>query len=172
MTATGDASTRHMALSADPGNRWWPLTFRHHGALSRVEEVGEEQYLAGTGAPFIADFGLGAYNNRHAPASGGLAGNLAALVALIAFSCESDQLDNVLIHDRAWRRHRWRGHDRPDGRELTYGCSPAYANASPGVDERGVVAMIYLDPENPIGSTSTEEGTLYSLEWGQGALLQ
>jgi hypothetical protein len=128
MTATGDASTRHMALSADPGNRWWPLTFRHHGALSRVEEVGEEQYLAGTGASFIADFGLGAYNNQHAPASGGLAGNLAILVALIAFSCEPDQLDNVLIHDRAWRRHRWRGHGRPDGRELIYGCSPVYAN--------------------------------------------
>jgi hypothetical protein len=118
LTATGDASTRHMALSADPDNRWWPLTFRHNGALSRVEEIGEEQYLAGTGAAWIDDFGLGAYSNRHAPASGGLSGNLAALVALIAFSCKPDQLDNVLIADRAWRHHRWRGHYRPDGRKL------------------------------------------------------
>jgi hypothetical protein len=118
LTATGDASTRHMALSADPDNRWWPLTFRHNGALSRVEEIGEEQYLAGTRAAWIDDFGLGAYSNRHAPASGGLSGNLAALVALIAFSCKPDQLDNVLIADRAWRHHRWRGHYRPDGRKL------------------------------------------------------
>jgi hypothetical protein len=118
MTATGDASTRHMALSSDPDNCWWPLAFRHHGTLSRVEEVGEEQYLAGTGAEFIRDFGLGAYNNRDAPPSGGLSGNLATLVSLIAFSCEPDQLDNVLIRDRAWRHHRWRGHDRRDGREL------------------------------------------------------
>jgi hypothetical protein len=118
MTATGDASTRHMALSADPDNRWWPLTFRHHGALSQVEEVGEEQYLAGTGADFITDFGLNAYNNRAAPPSAGLSGNLATLVSLIAFSCEPDPLDTVLINDRAWRHHRWRSHGRPDGREL------------------------------------------------------
>jgi hypothetical protein len=34
------------------------------------------------------------------------------------------------------------------------------------------VAKIYIDPENPNGSTGSEEGTLYSLEWAEGALLQ
>jgi hypothetical protein len=34
------------------------------------------------------------------------------------------------------------------------------------------VAIIYLDPENPDGSTDNEDGTLYSLEWAEGALLQ
>ena len=40
------------------------------------------------------------------------------------------------------------------------------------MDQRGVVAIIYLDPENPTGSTGDDEGTLYSLEWAGDALLQ
>jgi hypothetical protein len=37
------------------------------------------------------------------------------LIALIGFSCRRGDLDTVLIHDRAWRNHEWRGHHRPNG---------------------------------------------------------
>ncbi|CZR56496.1 uncharacterized protein PAC_06384 [Phialocephala subalpina] len=152
LVATGDASMRHMDEAEDPHNRWWPLTFRHDGSLSQVEEVGQEQNLAGTG-PWVNALGLRSYRNRRTSASsGGLAGNVAVIIGLIAFSCKSEDLRTVLLTDRAWHRGRWRGHSREDGR----------------IDERGVVVTIYIDPENDQGSISE---TIYELEWGGGALL-
>lgn len=116
MVATGDASARHMDESPDPQNRWWPLTFRHEGSLSRVEEIGQESRLAGSG-PWINSLGLSSYRNRKTCPAGGLAGNLAIVIGLIAFSCESEDLHDVLLRDRAWRGARWHGHNRGDGRK-------------------------------------------------------
>lgn len=118
LTADGDVSTRNMATAAAPNNRWFPLTFNHEGALSQVNAAVEEQYLAGTDAGWISALGLTSHNNHHAPQSAGLAGNLPTVIALIAFSCQAHELNDVLLHDRAWRRHDWRGHNRAHGRKL------------------------------------------------------
>jgi hypothetical protein len=177
MVATGDASARHMDESPDPQNRWWPLSFRHEGSLSRVEEVGQEARLAGSGN-WINALGLSSYRNRHTTPIGGLAGNAAIVIGLIAFSCEARHLDDILLTDRAWRRGaRWHGHHRNEGRTLcirilfSYFLMLAAANIghSSGIEGRGVVVTIYLDPSNPQGSMVD---TIYPLEWSGGPLLQ
>ncbi len=126
MIATGDASTRDMATSPGPHSRWWAITFRNEGNLSRVEESGEDRYLAGSIAPWMDDLGLGLHARRDVPPlppCDGLSGNLAILIALIAFSCRSQDFDTVLRRDRAWRGYRWRGHHRESGRKLqTHPC--------------------------------------------------
>jgi hypothetical protein len=118
LVADGDASTRDMPTAQWPQDRWYPVTFHHQQNLTRVDFAGDQQYLAGNGPDFIQQFGLGSYQNQdHSPpASGGLAGNLAILIALIAFSCRTQDLHTVLIEDRAWRNYRWRGHNRRHGR--------------------------------------------------------
>jgi len=118
--ADGDASTRDMPNAPVPLDRWYPINFRHHGTISRVDFAGDQPYLAGNGPEFIRQLGLNSYRNQEneAPASGGLAGNLAILIALIAFSCGgSRDLERILLDDRAWRRYEWRGHRRPAGRK-------------------------------------------------------
>lgn len=157
MTVPDDPSTFHIATAEVPRNRWWPLTFQHEPEnrnLSRVQESAEEQYLAaGRGLRWISELGLDAYAHRHSPQNGGLSGNLAVVVGLVAFSCPASELDNVLLTDVAWHDSRWRGHSRGDGRE----------------DGRGVVVSIYLDPINAQGSTTD---TLYALEWSSSALVK
>jgi hypothetical protein len=119
LVADGDASTRDIETAPYPGDRWYPINFRHDNGLSRVELAGGEQYLAGNGATFIDHLGLLSYQNQDsaAPPSGGLAGNLAILIALVAFSCRSSHLRDALIRDRAWHRYRWNGHNHASGRE-------------------------------------------------------
>ncbi|KAG4434692.1 hypothetical protein IFR05_009838 [Cadophora sp. M221] len=151
MVATEDASDRDMADSDDPHNIWWPLSFDHDGAISRVMESAESPYLAGSGPAWIADLGLSSYIHREDDsASEGLSGNLATLFGIIAMSCSAKNFDSLL--PRALRDNNWRGHDRRDGRS----------------DERGVVVRIYLDPENPLGSTMV---TLPDLEANGPALI-
>lgn len=116
MIATGDASFRHMDESDEPHNRWWPLTFRHEDTLSRVEEAGDHRRLAGTGA-WVDALDLRAYRNRHSAGPGGLAGKLPIVIGLVALSCVIEDLDNVLLNDRAWRHRRWMGHNRGHGRK-------------------------------------------------------
>lgn len=119
LTANGDVTTRDIATALFPDNRWYPLSFDHNDALSRVDSAFEHQHLAGTGDNWIGPLGLRSYsnNNRHAPQSTGLAGNLSTVIGLIAFSCRADELVAVLLNDRAWRRNEWRGHGREHGSE-------------------------------------------------------
>lgn len=163
-TFQGDASGCDIERMPFPGNRWYPLTFRHERGLSRIDYVGEEQSLAAYGGGWVDELGLTAYNYTGPdpevdvappppPPSEGLAGNLSILIALIAFSCRNRDLDAVLLHDRAWRRRQWRNHGRPNGRSRG----------------RGKVVNVYLDPENPQGSTDT---TLYELEWTGAAIIR
>jgi len=156
LTADGDVSTRDIATSLFPNNRWYPLTFDHDGALSRVDSAYEHQHFAGTGDNWIGPLGLRSHsnNNRHVPQSTGLAGNLSTVIGLIAFSCRADELVTVLLNDRAWRRNEWRGHNREHGRE----------------EGRGIVVHTFLDPENTEGGSTNE--TLYPLEWQGGPLLR
>ncbi|ESZ98584.1 hypothetical protein SBOR_1034 [Sclerotinia borealis F-4128] len=147
-----DASTLDVATSDFPNNRWYPLTFLYDGALSRVSAALEEQYLAGRDGAWVGQLGLQSYRHRRNRPTNGLAGNLGTIVALVAFSCHDDRsLYNVLINHMAWRR-QWRPHTAEHGR----------------LHERGVVGNIYLDPENPNGSTND---TLYRLEWEDGPMI-
>lgn len=123
-----------MDESPHPRNRWWPLTFEHEGSLvfneetgqesyfpgsiSRVQETGQQSYLAGSGA-WTKDLGLGSYKDEYTGPAGGLAGNLAIVLGLVAFSCKSRRLHDVLIQDRALRSGaRWEGHNHSDGRKI------------------------------------------------------
>jgi hypothetical protein len=119
LVADGDASTRDIATADFPGDRWYPVNFRNDDNLSRLDFASDEQYLAGNGAAFIDHLGLTSYQSQDqdAPTSGGLAGNLAILIGLVAFSCRSRDLRDVLINDRAWHRYRWNGHTHASGRE-------------------------------------------------------
>jgi hypothetical protein len=118
LVADGDASTRDIETSDSPGDLWHPLDFRHDKGLSRLDFVSEPR-LAGNGGAFIDHLGLASYErvDSDAPPSRGLAGNLAILIGLVAFSCRSRDLHNVLIRDRAWHRYRWNGHSRSSGSE-------------------------------------------------------
>ncbi|CAD6449849.1 26083eac-cb91-4279-aedc-91a5ad3fd6eb [Sclerotinia trifoliorum] len=147
-----DATTIDIATSDFPNNRWYPLTFQHDGSLSRVSASLEEQYLAGREGAWIDQLGLQAYRHHRNRPTNGLAGNLATIVALLAFSCTDDHmLYSALVNYATWRR-QWGNHDAQHGR----------------LHERGVVANIYLDPENPNGST---DDTLYHLEWEDGPII-
>jgi len=155
LTASGDASTRNIEGSDFPDGCWWPLTFEHdRKGLSRVNEGGEHASLAGTGASWIKDLGLDTYKDRHrhAPKAAGLSGNLPTIIALMALTCQEGEFPDVLVNQRAWRDFRWKGHDREDGQ----------------IEQRGVVATVYYDPENPLGSTGD---ILYALEWTAGRLV-
>ncbi|KAI9647471.1 hypothetical protein NHQ30_003856 [Ciborinia camelliae] len=114
-----DATTIDIATSEFPNNRWYPLTFRHDGTLSRVSVSLEEQYLAGRDGVWVGQLGLQAYRHRRNRPTSGLAGNLATIVALVAFSCtDGSALYNVLIDNIAWRR-QWRPHGAEHGSKLS-----------------------------------------------------
>ncbi|RAL61606.1 hypothetical protein DID88_009644 [Monilinia fructigena] len=147
-----DATTIDIATSDFPNNRWYPLAFQYDGTLSRLSASLEEQYLAGRDGAWIGQLGLQTYRHRRNRPTTGLAGNLATIVALVAFSCNDDRaLYNALINDIAWQG-QWMTHAAEHGR----------------IHERGVVGNIYLDPENPHGSTND---TLYHLEWDNGPII-
>jgi hypothetical protein len=171
-TAMGDASTYDIATSAPPFNRWWPLTFRQDGAISRVDR-GKKMLLATEGSAWVTDFELTSHANHNAEKDmgvAGLAGDLAILVGLIAFTCQEKDFDHVLLMDQAWHRYKWRGHARHHGRESKDKAEyESTANIKTGKDKRGIVVEIFLDPENPQGSTPE---TLHALEWDEEALVE
>ncbi|TVY34526.1 hypothetical protein LOCC1_G007809 [Lachnellula occidentalis] len=109
LAAEGDASDKDMADAPCPSNLWLRLYFRHQSALSRLDLGGSEPYLAGK-TWSINQLGLNFwYNpNKRAPLSSGLAGNLALLIALVAFSCRYNRLDTIL--QTSWRDHAWQPH--------------------------------------------------------------
>jgi hypothetical protein len=117
--AMGDASTYDIATSAPPHNRWWPLSFRHDGAISRVD-IGKEMLLTTEDSAWVTDFQLTSHANHNAEKNmgiAGLAGDLPILVGLIAFTCQEKDFDYTLLIDRAWHGYKWRGHARDHGRE-------------------------------------------------------
>jgi len=116
LATEGDPSMRDMETSDFPHNQWHTLNFEHHGTLSRLDLFGSERHLAGNGQRFIEQLGLTHWSNPDpgAPVSGGLAGNLALLIALVAFSCRPQHLSDVL--QNSWREYSWRGHNHGSGR--------------------------------------------------------
>ncbi len=117
VAAHGDATTRDIA-NEDLEHQWHPINFHHEETLSRIDYAGE-LYLVGNRATFSPQLGLTSYesNEDDAPIAEGLAGDLAMLVALVAFSCKRRELSRVLIDDRAWSSYRWMGHNRSPGRK-------------------------------------------------------
>jgi len=116
----GDASQRNMPEQHPPRDGWYPLRFDYVNTISYLNLEGDHNCVTGNGARFIHGLGLESYADRedNAPRARGLAGNLAMLIGLIAFSCRTQDLDAVLIDDRAWRHHKWTDHSRLDGRKL------------------------------------------------------
>ncbi|CAG8981982.1 hypothetical protein HYALB_00004848 [Hymenoscyphus albidus] len=150
-TSRVDASMRNLA-TADLEDDWHPLTFSHSHNISRLEHAGAQPHLDVHAAPWIDQLLPNSYRRQsssHDHAHRGLAGVLPIAVSLVAFSCANrNDLHEALIGDYAWYGGEWRGHRRPSG------CVP----------ERGFVTTIYLDPENPEGSTAD---ILFDLEYGR-----
>lgn len=104
-----------METAEDPYHRWYRLTFENAEGVSRVDVAGLEIQLPRSGpgwAGWAHQLGLDPYRNSNSDASAlrGLAGDLAIVIALIAFSCRPGQLDQILVRDRAWHHYAWRGH--------------------------------------------------------------
>lgn len=128
MAMPRDATGRDM----DEDDRWFPINFYHEGALSRLDYAAN-QCLAGAHARFIPALGLASYAHPadRAPVAGSLAGDLALLLGLVAFACRWEDLDRVLVAERAWRDGEWRGHAHATGREsLLPGLGPEAGAAS------------------------------------------
>ncbi|KAG9236535.1 hypothetical protein BJ875DRAFT_222616 [Amylocarpus encephaloides] len=147
-TARGDASARDI-VNGPPEDAWHPLTFHHCNRISQVDHVGAHEHLYVREADWINQLLPNSYRRETATShSGGLAGNLAILISLVAFSCANDDdLYYVLVNDQSWAGHQWRRHNGQSGR----------------TSRRGVVTTVYLDPDNPEGSTPER---LRSFEWG------
>jgi hypothetical protein len=112
--AEGDASTRDMINQKDPRDRWFGLRFRHDPSLSRLDLTGDESYMAKRpNTRLVKSLGLGKYQNSNYSGSQnhGLNGNLAILLALIAFSCRCEALDKVLMSkSNGWNNYQWKPH--------------------------------------------------------------
>jgi hypothetical protein len=140
VTTRGDAGTREMAISDDAGDWWQPLSFFHDRDISYINHAGDQEFLAVRNATWIEQLLPRVYRRRQhgGPAQGGLAGLLPIIIALVAFSCTNMvELYRILIEDKAWSGHRWRPHERESGR----------------FEGRGMVVTVFLDPQNPHGST-------------------
>jgi len=119
-TATGDATARDLYQE---GEIWHHLRFHHVGLyrnISYVDHAGSEDYVAGASSmcPWHKQLIPQAYESQDEDErflSGGLAGKLSLLIALVAFSCSADELDIVLLRDGAWRNRNWIRHDRRTG---------------------------------------------------------
>lgn len=122
VAAEGDATNRDMGDAPHPNNRWYTLRFHHQSALSRLDLGGPEPYLASKladhGSYSINQLGLTSWYDpdpRSSPSTR-LAGNLALLIALVAFSCRSARLDTVLR--TSWIHYEWRPHLYTPGRKF------------------------------------------------------
>lgn len=113
--AEGDASKRDMEYQEYPRDRWFGLRFRPETSLSRVDLNGSESYIEKKRSKkqLVNSLRLGNYqrpdnsgNRNH-----GLNGNLAILLALIAFSYSCETLDKVLMsHSSGWNNYQWKTH--------------------------------------------------------------
>jgi hypothetical protein len=150
LSVPGDASSVDVANTEAFGNRWWPPTFSYNGTLSRVTVSASEQYLASRRSAWIIALGLESYVSRRATQYGGLAGDLALVIGLVAFSCRCRDLDRILRQDRAWDRFRWRGHSREHGRECVGArpglSSPPHPFCSPFFPSSSLPLFLLISP--------------------------
>jgi hypothetical protein len=118
-TARGDATVRNIE-DCGPEDGWHPLTFYHDGRISRADHAGDHQHTKVRSADWINQLLPNNYRALSSnTTSGGLAGLLPLVISLVAFSCSNPgELDEILIRDRAWRDHRWHGHNKETGRKL------------------------------------------------------
>jgi hypothetical protein len=132
--AEGDASKRDMRNQEYPRDRWYGLRFRHEASLSRVDLTGDESYMAnGPNTRLVNSLGLGNYQNADYSGSQnhGLNGNLAILLALIAFSCRCESLDKVLMsHSSGWNKYQWKPHPHGQNSRKSQRQYPSLVNLS------------------------------------------
>lgn len=112
--AEDDASKRNMRYQKYPRDRCFGLRFRHETSLSRVDLTGDESYMAKRpNTRLVKSLGLGYCQNPgySGNQNHGLNGNLAILLALIAFSCRCEALDKFLMSDSSgWNNYQWKPH--------------------------------------------------------------
>lgn len=140
--ALGDMTARDLYKE---GDIWHHLRFHHIGLyrdISFVDFAGSEDYISGssTHKSWHGQLLPEAYDCQEEDEghdSMGLTGHLSILIALIAFSCSVEMLDNVLLRHRCWINRKWYPHNHRTGRR----------------DKRGMVVHVYLDPKNQEGST-------------------
>ncbi|RDW88268.1 hypothetical protein BP6252_00300 [Coleophoma cylindrospora] len=149
--ACDDVSTRSIETYYDPVQYGWhPLSFTHctRENISYALQAGDRDTVIARHASWIGQVIPEAYRPHDSgPDEGGLSGYLPLIVALVAFSCTSNNLSHVLLQDQCWRNYTWRAHEYGHGR----------------TERRGVVVSTYTDPENREGST---EERLCALEIG------
>jgi hypothetical protein len=120
--AEANASARDMRDQKYPRDRWFGLRFRHGTSISRVDLTGDESYMAKQpNKQFAKSLGLGKYQKSDFSGSQnhGLSGNLAILLALIAFSCRCEALDKDLMSNSSGRKsYQWKPKPHgPEGRK-------------------------------------------------------
>jgi hypothetical protein len=163
-----DPTLQNMAET--PDNRWHRLMFENGAGFSRVDIGGQDMYLPATGPPWLGQLGLTRYCEAESdllPLQS-LAGDLAIILALIALSCRQSDLDQILVRERVWHRYRWRGHNHRHGSKQHKPEVQLGTNEKLGREKRGVLVEIFLDVNNPYGSTHQ---ILRDLEMYETALL-
>ena len=97
-----------------PRDRWFGFRFRHEPSLSRLDLTGDESYMAkqpNKGLVNIARAWQLPEFRLFWKSEPRLNGNLAILLALIAFSCRCEALDKVLMSDSSGRNsYQWKPH--------------------------------------------------------------
>ena len=118
-TTPVDASNISLRYREPPLNEWQELQFCGDAiaGLSRLTDAGE-QLLYGTGPKWIKKLGLSSHDDPkdYTPRQCSLGGDLPTVVALVAFSCEANKLEKILLQDRAWHGGVWYGHRETHGR--------------------------------------------------------
>lgn len=98
-----DPTIRDMITAPQPFHRWYRLTFENDRGTSRVDVAASEEYLPNRRPSWISKLGLDSYCDEscETPELECLAGNLAIIIGLIAFSCRPGDLGKVLAEERA-----------------------------------------------------------------------
>jgi len=156
-TAQGDVRTRDIYRCA-PDDGWLPLIFTHNNNITYVEHMGDQDHTAVREASWIGSLLPTTYRrgrNQTGPAHGSLSGTISIIVALVAFSCSTQDLRYVLLNHQAWRGYRWVPHNMQSGSESSLSISGKVLelNIDTGEPGRGLTATVFTDPRNPEGST-------------------
>ncbi|KAI9149569.1 LOW QUALITY PROTEIN: hypothetical protein HJFPF1_11623 [Paramyrothecium foliicola] len=166
IVAEGDASTYSDII-------YHPLQFFHpiDASLKGVSQVAWEdspmseggapvKYVAGQNPTWMPGLVPESYRNpyRHSPPpSVGLAGELPVVIGLMAFSEAYDRQTNSNCVDEIFL-----GQDITGGGGIEDGRTVIVPPDTAQEDPRGFMVAVYLDPENPEGSTA---GAIRAFEW-------
>jgi len=109
---------RHGQANPEEWQGWQPLCFDHIDAFSYLSNAGEHDYAknARSDQPWVRMLLPSIYRDaaRSKPRKGGLIGELAIFLALIAFSMQPELMNSLL--PQMMSPGRWQVHNGADGR--------------------------------------------------------